>query len=155
MVAPGVSDLGEVVFGAGVSFGDCGVEPVVLGAVPGLGLAVPGVGAAVPGLGAAVPGVRGAAGGWIRVFGRSRPAVPEWPASDPALPEPVLWPTIQVPDTRTRHRTVFRSASYSFCPRSQHAVAFGRSYQDASSMLSICRVLLSASNLPTIFTCLS
>jgi hypothetical protein len=54
VVAPGVSDPGEVVFGAG---GNCGVEPFALGAVPGLGLAVPGVGAAVPGVGAAVPGV--------------------------------------------------------------------------------------------------
>ena len=51
MLAPGVSDPGEVVPGAGVSFGDCGIEPLVLGALPGLGLAVPGVGAAVPGAG--------------------------------------------------------------------------------------------------------
>ena len=37
VVAPGVSDPGEDV--PGVPFGDCGVEPLVLGAVPGLGLA--------------------------------------------------------------------------------------------------------------------
>jgi hypothetical protein len=57
VVAPGVSDPGEVVPGAAVPFGGCRVEPLVLGAVSGLGLAVPGVGAAVPGVGAAVPGV--------------------------------------------------------------------------------------------------
>jgi hypothetical protein len=55
VVAPGVCDPGEVVSGA--PFGDCGVEPLLLGLVPGLGVAVPGVGAAVPGVGAAVPGV--------------------------------------------------------------------------------------------------
>ncbi|MGC1437868.1 MAG: hypothetical protein WA847_18375 [Terriglobales bacterium] len=66
MVAPGVSDPGEVVPGG--SFGDCGVEPVVLGALPGLGLAVPGVGAAVPGVGAAVPGVGAAVPGAGFVF---------------------------------------------------------------------------------------
>jgi hypothetical protein len=68
VVAPGASDPGEVVPGAGVSFGDCCVEPLVLGAVPGLGLAVPGVGAAVPGVGAAVPGVGAAVLGAGFVF---------------------------------------------------------------------------------------
>jgi hypothetical protein len=66
VVAPGVSDPGEVV--PGVPFGDCGVEPLVLGAVPGLGLAVPGVGAPVPGVGAAVPGVGAALPGAGFVF---------------------------------------------------------------------------------------
>jgi hypothetical protein len=56
VVAPAVSDPGEVVPGAGVPFGDCRVEPLVLGAVPGLGLAVPGVGAAVPEGGFVFPG---------------------------------------------------------------------------------------------------
>jgi hypothetical protein len=56
VVAPGVSDPGEVVPGAGVPFGGCRVEPLVLGAVPGLGLAVLGVGAAVPEGGFVFPG---------------------------------------------------------------------------------------------------
>jgi hypothetical protein len=96
VVAPGVSDPGEVV--PGVPFGDCGVEPFVLGAVPGLGLAVPGVGAAVPGVGAAVPGVGAALPGAGFVFPGEvvcpgvvlGPAVPACPPPDPALPEPLL-----------------------------------------------------------------
>jgi hypothetical protein len=100
VVAPEVSDPGEVVPGAGVPFGGCRVELelLVLGAVPGLGLAVPGVGAGVPGVGATVPGV-GAAVPEARfvVSGRgrlpwrgaltSRPGVP---ASRSGFPEPAL-----------------------------------------------------------------
>jgi hypothetical protein len=68
VVAPGVSDLGEVVPDAGVPFGDCCVDPLLLGSVPGLGLAAPGVGAAAPGVGAAVPGVGAALPGTGFVF---------------------------------------------------------------------------------------
>jgi hypothetical protein len=112
---PGFSAPGEALPGSGEWFGDCVEGLLVLGlVVPELGAAVPGCGAAVPGVGSAVPGVGVAVPGFgLAVPGEFDwpgvalwPAVPAWPPADPALPEPALCATIQVPESNTRDRTV-------------------------------------------------
>jgi hypothetical protein len=112
---PGFPVSGEEAPGSGVLFGGCVEGVLLLGlAVPELGAAVPGCGAAVPGVGAAVPGVGVALPGFgLAVPGvfdwpgvALWPAVPAWPPADPALPEPALCATIQVPESNTRDRTV-------------------------------------------------
>jgi hypothetical protein len=112
--APGVPAPGGVLPDPGALFG-LRVEGLLLGAaVPGLGAAVPGEGVAVPGVGAAVPGAGAALPRVGFVFPGKvvwpgvalLPAVPAWPAADPALPEPALCATVQVAESSARHRTV-------------------------------------------------
>ncbi len=112
---PGFPVSGEEAPGCVVLFGGCVEGVLLLGlAVPEFGAAVPGCGAAVRGVGAAVPGVGVALPGFgLVVPGEFDwpgvalwPAVPAWPPADPALPEPALCATIQVPESNRRDRTV-------------------------------------------------
>ena len=178
MVDPGVSDPGEVVPGAGVPFRRLPCRAVGVGSDSRVGTGSSGVSALWCPRADSCFRERSSVLAWCSDQPSRRARLPirrsrnqcSEPLSRLRRAEPDIerfFGVHRASDQGITHATLSRKIpevvvlrSVFFLVRYSHVAAVANwpypgQYQDATSMLSIWRVLLSASNLPTTFTCLS